>query len=69
MCFLALMMSEIITAPIIVSGHFRLHHSRRTSLYRKRGAGGAEFVFGDLAEGIELRVGENIGGGFGIRTG
>jgi hypothetical protein len=38
MCFLALMMSEIITAPIIVSGHFCLHHSRRISLYRKRGA-------------------------------
>src|SRR5215471_5053352 len=27
MRFLALMMSEIITAPIIVSGHFRLHRS------------------------------------------
>ena len=38
MRFLALMISEIITAPIIVSGHFRLHRSRRISLYRKRGA-------------------------------
>src|SRR5712671_2402460 len=28
--------------------------------------GGAEFVFGDLAERIELRVGQDVGGGFGV---
>jgi len=42
---------------------------RRHPDISRLGAGGAEFVFGDLAEGIELRVGEDIGGGFGIRTG
>src|ERR1700730_18732455 len=28
--------------------------------------GGAEFVFGDLADRVELRVGQHIGGGFGV---
>src|SRR5712671_2014563 len=28
--------------------------------------GGAEFVFRDLADRVELRVGQHIGGGFGI---
>jgi hypothetical protein len=41
---------------------------RRPDISRLR-AGGAEFVFGDLVEGVELRVDEDIGCGFGIRTG
>ena len=28
--------------------------------------GGAEFEFGDLAERVELRVGQDVGGGFGV---
>src|SRR6516165_3300174 len=38
----------------------------RCGHYDRLDLGGTEFIFRDLAERIELRVGQDVGGGFGI---
>ena len=57
---------------IVTTSEARRCRRRAGSLLRGRpnigglDLGGAEFEFGDFAEGVELRVGQDVGGGLGI---